>query len=67
MGMALLSLKSIGSDAGGMSCGFSNFPTLGIGALQWSWNFDFQLIYVGAGASLRFSVPLPAVMLLRAY
>ena len=36
-----------------MSCGFSNFPTLGLGALQWGWNFDFQLIYVGAG--IRYS------------
>ena len=41
--------------AGGAACGFANFPTLGLKALKWGWNFDFQLIYVGAGAVPHYS------------
>lgn len=35
-----------GNDYG---CGFMVWPTLGITALQWTWNFDFQQQYIGAG------------------
>lgn len=35
-----------GSD---YSCGFNTWPTFGMAALKYTWNFDFQLNYVGAG------------------
>ncbi|KAF6265154.1 putative metal-nicotianamine transporter YSL6-like protein [Scenedesmus sp. NREL 46B-D3] len=31
------------------SCGFSTLPTFGRAALAWTWHFDFQQQYVGAG------------------
>lgn len=38
------------SDAGpGCSGGFDRFPSFGLGALAWKWNFDFQLTYLGVG------------------
>ncbi|XP_056160190.1 metal-nicotianamine transporter YSL3-like [Syzygium oleosum] len=35
--------------SGGTSCGFSQFPTFGLKALQNSFYFDFSMTYVGAG------------------
>ena len=38
------------SDAGpGCSGGFDRFPSFGLRALAWKWNFDFQLTYLGVG------------------
>lgn len=31
------------------SCGFSFWPTFGFAAMKYTWNFDFQMNYVGAG------------------
>eukprot|EP00195_Chlamydomonas_chlamydogama_P012501 CAMPEP_0202916382 /NCGR_PEP_ID=MMETSP1392-20130828/68467_1 /ASSEMBLY_ACC=CAM_ASM_000868 /TAXON_ID=225041 /ORGANISM="Chlamydomonas chlamydogama, Strain SAG 11-48b" /LENGTH=378 /DNA_ID=CAMNT_0049608799 /DNA_START=12 /DNA_END=1145 /DNA_ORIENTATION=+ len=34
----------------GSSCGgFSSFPTFGLTAYKWSWNFDFQINLIGTG------------------
>lgn len=30
-------------------CGFAVLPTFGVQALQWTWHFDFQQQYIGAG------------------
>lgn len=31
------------------ACGFAAWPTFGMAAMKYTWNFDFQLNYVGAG------------------
>lgn len=31
------------------ACGFGVWPTFGFAALKYTWNFDFQMNYVGAG------------------
>lgn len=31
------------------SCGFSSLPTFGKAAAAWTWRFDFQQQYIGAG------------------
>lgn len=36
-----------GSDYG---CGLGAWPTFGVAAMKYTWNFDWQLNYVGAGA-----------------
>ena len=35
-----------GADYG---CGFTAWPTFGFAAMRYTWNFDWQLNYVGAG------------------
>lgn len=35
-----------------VSCGFSSWPSLGVDALAYNWNFDFSLTYIGVGAYL---------------
>lgn len=35
-----------GSD---YACGFGVWPTFGMAAMKYTWNFDWQLNYVGAG------------------
>lgn len=48
------------------SCGFGAFPTFGAKALKFTWQFDFELTYVGVGmlvsASLPFSMPFCATV-----
>ena len=34
----------------GVSCGFSSWPSLGMDALNYNWQFDFELNYIGVGA-----------------
>lgn len=34
------------------ACGFNTWPTFGMAALSYTWNFDFQMNYVGAGGLL---------------
>ena len=34
----------------GLSCGFDAWPSLGIKALGYTWQFDFELTYIGVGA-----------------
>ena len=47
------------SDAGpGCSGGFDHFPTFGLKALAWQWNFDFQLTYIGVGMICPYIVNL---------
>lgn len=36
-------------DCGTVTGGFSSFPTLGLEALDWTWQFDFSINYVGVG------------------
>lgn len=36
--------------------GFTRFPTLGLQALRYSWNFDFQLSLLGLGIIAPLSV-----------
>lgn len=36
--------------------GFINFPTFGLQALKYTWNFDFQLPFVGLGILAPVSV-----------
>ncbi|EFN55181.1 hypothetical protein CHLNCDRAFT_57961 [Chlorella variabilis] len=36
-------------DCGTVSGGFGVFPTFGLQALDWTWNFDFSQNYVGVG------------------
>ncbi|PRW60807.1 putative metal-nicotianamine transporter YSL6 [Chlorella sorokiniana] len=36
-------------DCGTITGGFGSFPTFGIQAYNWTWNFDFQINYVGVG------------------
>ena len=31
------------------SCGFASLPTFGKAAAAWTWHFDFQQQYIGAG------------------
>lgn len=31
------------------ACGFGTWPTFGLAALKYTWNFDWQMNYVGAG------------------
>jgi uncharacterized oligopeptide transporter (OPT) family protein len=35
------------------SCGFAAWPTFGFAAMKYTWNFDWQLNYVGAGGRGR--------------
>lgn len=39
------------SSTEGPNCsgGFGQFPSFGLQALKWHWNFDFGLIYIGVG------------------
>jgi hypothetical protein len=34
------------------ACGFAAWPTFGMAAMKYTWNFDWQMNYVGAGARL---------------
>ena len=36
----------------GLSCGFDAWPSLGFKALNYTWQFDFELTYIGVGAHL---------------
>ena len=38
-----------GGPASASNCGFNMFPSLGIDALNQTWQFDFSLTYVGVG------------------
>ena len=38
-----------GGPASASNCGFNMFPSLGIAALNQTWQFDFSLTYVGVG------------------
>jgi hypothetical protein len=35
------------------ACGFTAWPTFGFAAMKYTWNFDWQLNYVGAGGTGR--------------
>jgi hypothetical protein len=39
------------SSTAGVNCsgGFGQFPSFGIQALKWHWNFDFGQTYIGVG------------------
>ena len=39
------------------TCGFSQFPSLGLKALAQSWSFDFSLTYIGVGKHLPPFIP----------
>jgi hypothetical protein len=40
-------------SATGTSCGsWEGFPTFGLKALKWTWNYDFSLTYIGVGACI---------------
>ena len=38
------------ANSDNVTCGFGAFPSLGIDALAYNWNFDFSLTYIGVGA-----------------
>ena len=38
-----------GGPSGASNCGFNMFPSLGLAALNQTWQFDFSLTYVGVG------------------
>ncbi len=37
------------SSNGPTSCGFDSWPTFGMEAMEWRWNFDFEQTYIGVG------------------
>ena len=41
------------ANSDSVTCGFGAFPSLGIDALAYNWNFDFSLTYIGVGAFLH--------------
>ena len=49
--LAWAGFKWFFSSEAGPACsgGFDRFPSLGLAALRWKWNFDFQLTYIGVG------------------
>eukprot|EP00955_Chlamydomonas_euryale_P084405 363962-Chlamydomonas_euryale.AAC.1 len=51
---------------GGRCGGFESFPTFGLAALSWKWNFDFALNLVGTGMicshAVDWSIMLGAVI-----
>jgi hypothetical protein len=38
------------ATSGTQSCGFDSWPTFGMQALNYRWNFDFEQTYIGVGA-----------------
>lgn len=40
-------------SASGANCnGWDKFPTFGLKALKWTWQYDWSLTYIGVGAAL---------------
>ncbi|BDA49724.1 probable metal-nicotianamine transporter YSL6 [Coccomyxa sp. Obi] len=45
-----------GSSDSTAACGFTSFPTFGMSALNYRWNFDFALTYIGVGMIVPYVV-----------
>ena len=40
-------------SASGANCnGWDRFPTFGLKALKWTWQYDWSLTYIGVGAAV---------------
>ena len=46
------------SPTGPTSCGFDSWPTFGMDALKWRWNFDFEQTYIGVGELVLYSLSI---------